>query len=91
MPNFREKISRREALSGLVILPALAGVLISTTTVAEAKITQATAGYQTHPNHGLQCSGCRFFQPGRTPKTGSCSVVAGVISAKGWCTSFVAK
>lgn len=91
MPDFREKISRRDVLGGIVMLPALAGALISTTTVAEAKMAPTAANYQTHPKGKQQCSGCRYFHPGHTATTGSCDIVAGSISAKGWCRFFAAK
>lgn len=92
MSDSRTSLTRRQALSGLVVLPALAGLLASTTTIAEAKASQKSVKYQTHPNGTQKCSGCQFFQPGKSASaTGACTVVAGSISPNGWCIAFHAK
>lgn len=76
----------------MVVLPALAGLLASTTAIAEAKGSKTQFKYQTHPNGGHKCSGCRFFHAGKTASAdGTCDVVAGAISPNGWCTAYAAK
>jgi hypothetical protein len=47
------------------------------------KFTREAALYQDTPRGGLSCVGCTFF---RRPR--SCQVVAGDISANGWCRLF---
>ena len=91
MSSRPDGLTRREALTGIVVLPALAGFLAASTSVAEAKGSKAQFKYQTHPNGSHRCAGCRFFHAGSTPATGSCDVVAGPISANGWCTAYAAK
>jgi hypothetical protein len=58
---------------GLFILPAS----------AQQKMSQADAEYQDRPKNGLTCAACSLF---RKPR--SCEVVAGDISADGWCRFF---
>ncbi len=50
---------------------------------AQQKVSQAEALYQDHPKGGLSCAACALFRP-----PAACVVVAGVISAKGWCRFF---
>ncbi len=87
------KMTRKEALAGLVVMPALAGLLAAgTTAIAEAKGSQKQFQYQDKPKDGKQCSGCSLFIPGKTPTAnGQCKVVAGTISPKGWCVAYTAK
>ncbi len=92
MSDSKRLLSRREALGGLLVLPALAGLLASTTSIAEAKSSKASVKYQSHPKGSQKCSGCRFFQAGKTPSAmGTCKIVEGAISPNGWCTAFTAK
>jgi len=85
-------ISRRSFVAGVVMLPALAGLLLAETTPAQAKGTQAQFKYQNSPKNGQKCSGCRFFVPGKSSTAnGSCQIVAGTISPNGWCTAYAAK
>jgi hypothetical protein len=92
MRNRSGSMTRREALSGLIVLPALAGVLASTTAVAEASGSKAQFKYQDHPNGSHQCSGCKWFHPGKTASAmGTCTVVSGAISPRGWCIAYAAK
>lgn len=87
------KMTRKEALQGLIVMPALAGLLAAgTTAIAEAKGSQKQFKYQDKPNAGKQCSGCTLFIPGKTASAnGQCKVVAGSISPKGWCIAYTAK
>lgn len=92
MRNRSTSMTRREALSGLIVLPALAGVLASTTSIAQAEGSKAQFKYQAHPHGTQQCSGCKFFHPGKTAAaSGTCSVVSGSISPHGWCIAYSAK
>jgi hypothetical protein len=92
MSDSGKSVTRRQALSGLVVLPAIAGFLASATTIAEAKISPASVKYQTHPKGKEKCSGCRFFQAGKSASAmGTCTIVAGAISPNGWCMDFAAK
>ncbi len=86
-------ISRKEALGGLIVLPALAAAFaVGATGTAEAKGTKAQFKYQDHPNGKQQCSGCALFVPGKTKTAaGVCKVVAGPISPHGWCTAYAPK
>ena len=86
-------ISRKEALGGLIVLPALAAAFVAgATATAEAKASKSQFKYQSHPNGKQQCSGCTLFIPGKTATAdGQCKVVAGAISPKGWCTAFAPK
>lgn len=91
MDHERSKISRRKALTGLIVLPALAGLA----TVAGAAYTKSSKDalqYQGVPHNGQHCSNCRVFHPGKTPDSmGTCDLVEGAISPNGWCRVFVAK
>jgi hypothetical protein len=92
MSNRPEGLTRREALKGLVVLPALAGLFASATAIAEAKGSKSQFKYQTTPHGNQRCGGCRFFHPGKTASaSGTCDVVAGAISPSGWCTAYAAK
>jgi hypothetical protein len=86
------RLSRREALSGIITLPAMAAFLGSATSIAEAKGSKAQFKYQTHPNGKNKCADCRFFHAGKSASAmGTCTIVAGAISPNGWCTAFSAK
>ena len=85
--------SRKDALKSLIVLPSLAAALAATSEVAQAaKNTQAAMKYQATPKGGLKCVDCRFFVAGK-PATanGTCTIVEGAISPKGWCIAYAAK
>lgn len=85
------KITRRDALKAFA-LPALAAAIAGTTTLAEAKATKAAMHYQDKPKGDDKCSGCRFFEKGKTAKAmGACTIVGGAISPNGWCIAYHAK
>jgi hypothetical protein len=44
-----------------------------------AKISKREANYQEHPKVTQRCGGCSMF------REGLCTLVAGRISASGWC------
>ena len=57
-----------------------------------AKASQAVAMYQATPHGKDQCDNCIHFIPGKTPTAnGTCKVVDGVISPKGWCVMYARK
>ena len=101
MSDFSEKIppdktaeppglSRRRVFQTLLGSAAAIGTAValigSDTANAQSKATKKVAKYQDKPKNGQQCSKCRFFQ-----SPNSCQLVAGTISANGWCSFFAAK
>ena len=89
MKESSSNMTRGRFVAGAVVLPALAGLLLAETTAADAGGSKAQFKYQGTPNHGQQCSQCRFFKPGSSASAnGTCSIVNGSISPKGWCTAF---
>jgi hypothetical protein len=54
--------------------------------LAQQKVSQANAKYQSHPNGQQRCDICQLFRP-----PSSCQIVAGTISPNGWCQFFTAK
>jgi High potential iron-sulfur protein len=59
---------------------------IANSAAAQAKSPPQVAGYQTEPKDGQRCSQCQHFQP-----PSACKVVAGRISAQGWCRLYFAR
>ncbi len=57
---------------------------------AQAKATKQAMKYQDKPNNGQECDTCMQFIPGQGGK-GTCKVVEGDISPKGWCVAYVKK
>ena len=87
-----EKISRKTALHGLIVLPALAAALLGPAAPAQAGSSKAAVKYQDKPKNGQKCSGCRWYKPAKDPKAdGTCQIVDGSISPNGWCVAFVKK
>src|SRR5271165_2041967 len=87
-----KSLSRRAFMGGVIVLPALAGMVLAGTTAAQAKGSQAQFKYQSTPNGGKKCSQCSFFIAGSDAKAnGTCKIVDGSISPNGWCTAFAAK
>jgi len=92
MRDSSNDLSRRNFLSGVVVLPALAGLVLTQTATAEAKGSQAQFKYQNTPKNGQKCSQCKFFIKGSSATAnGSCSLVAGTISPNGWCIAYAKK
>jgi hypothetical protein len=92
MKDLDQSVSRREFVRGIVILPALAGLLVAGTAPAQAKGSQAQFKYQTKPNGKMKCSNCSLFIPGKTATAnGTCKVVDGAISPNGYCIAYSAK
>lgn len=92
MNHDRSDLSRRSFLASAVILPLLAGALSSRAVADGGKASKDSMHYQTSPNNGMQCSGCRFFIPGQDAKSdGACKIVDGAISPNGYCMAYAAK
>jgi High potential iron-sulfur protein len=87
--EIHKEISRRDLLKGVAIL---AGAAVLRPVRAQAKAAKTAMQYQDHPKGDADCSNCLQFIPGKTPTTmGTCKVVAGEISPKGWCLAYVKK
>jgi hypothetical protein len=86
-------ITRKEALTALVVLPALAGAMTGAAFAADdSGGTKKQFKYQEKPNGKQECSGCALFTPGKTAKAdGTCKIVHGAISPEGWCSAFSPK
>lgn len=89
MNNFSKRVTRKDALAGLLVLPALTGALaLGATTIARAD-SRTQLKYQSTPKGNQKCSGCSLFIAGKTPTAdGTCKVITGTISPNGWCTAF---
>jgi hypothetical protein len=89
----REKLSRARFVQTAIILPAFAAALTSLPAEAQApKGSKTQFKYQDTPKNGQQCSGCTFFIAGKTSTaSGTCKIVQGDISPKGWCQAWSKK
>jgi hypothetical protein len=87
--DFSKRVTRMEALTNLLVLPALAGALAAgATTIAQAD-SRDTLKYQSTPKGNQKCSGCSLFVPAKSATAnGTCKVISGPISPNGWCTAF---
>ena len=84
-----KEVSRRDLLKGVALL---AGAVALRPARAQAKAPKAAMKYQDHPKDGAECSTCLQWIPGKTPTAmGTCKVVEGPISPKGWCLAYVKK
>ncbi len=87
-----KKISRRTLLKGATVIAGAAIASALAGKARAAKSSKAAMKYQDKPNGDQQCSNCKFFVPGKTPKeNGTCQVVEGSISPQGWCTAWAKK
>ncbi len=94
-------LSRREWIRWLVVLPAAVGLARRGMAQTSGKIPQAAAKYQDTPKNGQLCAMCKFYiapggkagegmmggggGPGMMTQAGTCQVVEGSISPRGWC------
>ncbi|MFN2529233.1 MAG: high-potential iron-sulfur protein [Candidatus Baltobacteraceae bacterium] len=86
-----DKISRAEALKGLIVLPLLAAAVAGTAGQADAG-SKAQFKYQNKPKGSAKCGNCRFFRAPKSHKgNGACSLVSGPISPNGWCIAWAKK
>ena len=95
MPDMRiskQTPTRRAFLGSAILLPALAGALSASAHADSSKSSKDAMHYQTTPNNGMQCSGCKFFSPGSDANAdGTCQIVDGSISPHGYCIAYNAK
>jgi hypothetical protein len=92
MRGFGTAATRRAFVRGVILLPALGGLLTKTVLADDTKVQQSAVQYQTKPNGDKQCSKCAFFIAGATADAnGTCKIVDGVISPSGYCVAFNAK
>ena len=79
---------RRAALRGMVAVIALAGI----GEAIAAKLAKADVKYQDKPNASKECDDCIQYVPDPQRKgRGTCQVVAGAVSAHGYCLAFTPK
>lgn len=85
------KVSRRVMmLKSAAALAALAATPMPAR--AQAKASKQAMQYQDQPKNGQQCATCLQFVPGaKAGAAGTCKVVDGPISPKGWCVAYVKK
>jgi len=84
------KASRRTMLRNIAVLAA--APLVVRPAAAQAKASKQSMQYQDQPKNGQQCDTCMQFIPGQKPgANGTCKVVDGPISPKGWCIAYVKK
>lgn len=76
----KSRVSRRKVL---VAMAGAAPLMVLASTGAQAKLAQATVGYQTDPKDGKQCSDCNFYID-----PNACKQVDGTISPTGYCKLF---
>jgi High potential iron-sulfur protein len=87
-----DKLTRGTFVRSVVLLPALAAVARGESLAQTAKGSKAQFKYQDSPNGKKQCSNCTFFIAGKTPAAnGTCKIVQGDISPKGYCIAYSAK
>ena len=88
MSHFRSRIlTRRRFVGSGALAFGAAGLLAATSSsAANAKMSQDSAAYQTTPKGKARCDACTQWQA-----PNACKVVTGVISPVGWCSLFAAK
>lgn len=72
---------------------ALGGLMLKAKALAQTGTeSKAMAKYQDKPHGSQDCATCMQFNPGKTSSaSGTCKIVAGSISPKGWCVNFTPK
>jgi hypothetical protein len=81
--------SRRQVIFNIAVVAGVVGattVVTRSAAAAPAKLSQADSGYQNRPNGAQRCETCANWQ---APT--SCKVVAGAVSASGWCSLYAAR
>lgn len=89
-PSRRRLFRQGAAIAGGA---ALGGLMLSAKARAQAgTVAKSVAKYQDKPHGTQECDGCIQFIPGKSPSAhGTCKIVEGDISPKGWCMFFAAK
>ena len=81
----RRRLALQE-LAALVLVPLVAAP------VRAAKLSKANVQYQDQPKDGKDCDDCIQFVADPAHKgAGTCKVVAGSVSAHGYCLAFTPK
>lgn len=91
---FGRRPSRRSLLriAAVLVGAAAASAVPPSRRAAAAKAPKSAVGYQDRPNDGQKCGDCRYFLAGESPGSpGSCQLVEGDISPRGWCSLFAPK
>lgn len=87
-PSRRRLFRQGAAIAG----GAIAAGLVLKAGAQTAKAGKAVAMYQDKPHGADDCAKCVHFIPGKTPgANGTCKLVQGSISPKGWCVFFAGK
>ena len=97
-------LSRREWVKWILVLPATVGLATRGMAQTSGKVSQAAAKYQDTPKNGQICGRCKFYiapggkpgegmmggggGPGMMAQVGTCQVVDGSISTRGWCVLY---
>lgn len=69
-----------------------AGALLRSRPAYASKATKASMMYQDKPHGTAACGNCNQFVPGASASAmGTCKVVDGAISPKGWCVAYTPK
>ena len=80
-------ISRRTLLGGATLTVCAAAFFVKPMrAVAQQKVKQADAKYQTTPKGSAKCAACMQFQA-----PNACKLVEGEISPEGWCQLYTPK
>ena len=87
----RRRLFRRGAV--IACGAALGGLMLKVKAPGQSdKVSQAIAKYRDKPNGTQQCDGCMQFISVKTASAnGTCKIVEGSISPKGWCMFFAPK
>lgn len=94
MDTKKQSITRRSFLKGTALLATIAvtPALVMSEEAAAAKLAKPAMQYQDTPKGTQDCVKCIQFVPGKTAKAdGTCKVVEGSISPKGWCVAYAPK
>ena len=77
-------MQRRVLIAAISLLPWLAR--------AQTKASKQAMQYQDKPKDGQTCDTCMQWEPGANAGApGTCKVVEGPVSPKGWCVAYVKK
>lgn len=90
-----DPLRRRLFRQGAVIVSgaALGGLTLKTAALAQGGTeSKEMAKYQDKPHGNQECDTCMQFIPGKSSSAdGTCKIVQGSISPKGWCMNFTPK
>jgi hypothetical protein len=90
--NDSQRLTRGTFVRAAIVLPAFAAALADGAYAQAAKGSKAQFKYQDKPSGSKQCSNCTFFVAGKTSSAnGTCKIVEGDISPKGYCIAYSAK